>query len=489
MNVIFKKEITEYYSQPFADMFNDLEKCNRDSFDNEFIVITANNKTYPGIWKHFFSICEYLDIPQFFIKVHTNNSETQQILSQYDVECILTSAPMPPDVPITTRFDYPETTCLYPFTSLDINNRGKIRPCCMIKGYLNDNGVDYSIQTHSLQEAWQSNNLENIRNAFLKGDKPNYCSECWNPESMGQGSQRLSYQYELGSRRFTTDFWNPELITLDVKTGFSCNLKCRICWHGDSSTWYSEDRRYTSVPAQREIDYTLDINDSFWETIADTVDDIVEIRFSGGEPFLDRKHIRTLQRLIELGKTNTRIHYITNGTQYPTHLLEILHQFDQVAIAFSIDNTEEKFDYERHGSDWSTVINNLEKFSALDRSKFFLTAHPTISVFNILDLDKIVDLYNMLNFDYVLHNLLEDPSYFSVYNIPKTSREEIKNRLLTSKHVTVRNSASLLDTETYLSQNLEFWNRINEIDQRRGENFRETYKDMALLMQERTHNG
>ena len=40
--IIFKKEITEYYSQPFEDMFYDLKSIQKTEYaPNEQIIVTA----------------------------------------------------------------------------------------------------------------------------------------------------------------------------------------------------------------------------------------------------------------------------------------------------------------------------------------------------------------------------------------------------------------------------------------------------------------
>jgi len=73
---IFEKEISDYYNQPYEDMYYDLLAIKKDKYNNnDKIIITAYNDTDEHIWKHFFKIVKFLDIPTFFIHIKTDNEK------------------------------------------------------------------------------------------------------------------------------------------------------------------------------------------------------------------------------------------------------------------------------------------------------------------------------------------------------------------------------------------------------------------------------
>ena len=72
--IIFEKEISEYYNQPYDAMYNDLLAIKKDQYaPDEQIVFTAYYPTDNAIWKHLYGILELLDIPTFFINIKRND--------------------------------------------------------------------------------------------------------------------------------------------------------------------------------------------------------------------------------------------------------------------------------------------------------------------------------------------------------------------------------------------------------------------------------
>ena len=86
--IIFEKEISEYYTQPFEDMYRDLVQIKKDHYSDEQIVITSFGWTNKNIWRHFFRIVNAIDIPTYFIKVKTNNPDTLRIVREQCGKCV-----------------------------------------------------------------------------------------------------------------------------------------------------------------------------------------------------------------------------------------------------------------------------------------------------------------------------------------------------------------------------------------------------------------
>jgi len=475
--IIFKKEITEYYNQPFADMFNDLQSIAKETYNtDEMIVITAYGETEFGIWKHFFRIVEYLNIPTYFIHFSTNSSHAKELITAYckdTVNCTINDIKIL-KVQRNTRFDYPDTICITPFTNLEIKTNGDYRSCCEIQHYFYRDKSKMNILSDSVIDAWKSKDYESFREDFLSGKKPNYCDFCWKSENLGLPSKRTRDLKQPIA--FITDFFNVQdsPTTVDLKIGFSCNSKCRICYYGRSSTWYKEDKKFgIPRPELHEIDYTFKTTSEFWRDFGKDLQELKSLKLIGGEPMLDTKHIALLKTLPK----NISISYNTNGTIYNDALVNELLKFQKVTLVFSIDNINEKFNYERHSTvKWSTVEENIKKYN---KCNFDLHLHCTVSIFNVLDLDDVTHfaLDNNLKISF---NFLQNPKYFSVYNIKNI--DYIVKKLQASKFEYVQNLANKFKDNIYHGLEKELVTELDIIDARRNENFKETYPEMAKIM-------
>ena len=201
----------------------------------------------------------------------------------------------------------------------------------------------------------------------------------------------------------------------------------------------------------------------------------------GGEPLLDHTHLKMLEKLLNLGKKDVKIHYNTNGTIFPEKHLEVLNEFDDVSFTLSIDNIGDRFEYERNGVEWEKVKTNLENFSKLDRNKYRIDFFTTVSLINVLDLTETMSYGDKLNFRHEL-NYVDGPEYFSIYNIPVDKRKHIIDYLDSSPYKRVREVSNKLKENTYHNLNKEFWRNIDAIDIRRDQNFVKTYPEMAKIM-------
>jgi MoaA/NifB/PqqE/SkfB family radical SAM enzyme len=472
--IIFEKEISEYYDQPYDAMYNDLLAIKKDEYaPDEQIIITAYKKTDKSIWKHFYEIIHLLDIPTFFVHIKSNDKNVGEYIHEFchdDINFEKTGS--------ITVFERSDSFCITPFINAEVDVDGTIKPCCIIQ----TNPNYPNIKNTTLDAAYQSQLFQQIRQDFINGSYPEVCEKCWQKEKLGITSKRQRDKSIHNREYYTTDiFQESKIKSMDLKIGFQCNLKCRICYNGVSSAWYAEDKKYQNVPSIHEIDYMFDAGKDFWINQIEYFDEIEHISMKGGEPLLDRTHLKMLEKLLNLGKKDVKIHYNTNGTIFPEKHLEVLNEFDNVAFTLSIDNIGEKFEYERNGVAWEKVRLNLENFSKLDRNKYRIDFFTTVSLINVLDLTETMSYGDKLNFKHEL-NYVDGPEYFSIYNIPVDKRQHIIDYLDSSPYERVREVSARLKQDTYNNLNDEFWLNINAIDLRRNQNFAKTYPEMASIM-------
>ena len=67
------------------------------------------------------------------------------------------------------------------------------------------------------------------------------------------------------------------------------------------------------------------------------------------------------------------------------NLIQLWSRFKEVELSFSIDNTGKKFEYERYGVSWKTIVDTIEKYKKVTDVVLNLNLWSTITTLNILD--------------------------------------------------------------------------------------------------------
>ena len=62
----------------------------------------------------------------------------------------------------------PQNFCILPWTAMEVQPNGTVKPCCMYKDTLKKpNGQEYLIQKDNIQDVLQSDELNEIKQRFL----------------------------------------------------------------------------------------------------------------------------------------------------------------------------------------------------------------------------------------------------------------------------------------------------------------------------------
>src|SRR5688572_16502380 len=114
-----------------------------------------------------------------------------------------------------------EPLCIMPWVHLATTPVGELQPCCLWDGRLTDaQSGPLDLATMTLSEAWNSAPLTDLRDAFLRGERPPQCSACWDDEAAGKRSKRLienerwSHRFERATTALTQE--PPEYLTLKL---------------------------------------------------------------------------------------------------------------------------------------------------------------------------------------------------------------------------------------------------------------------------------
>jgi MoaA/NifB/PqqE/SkfB family radical SAM enzyme len=389
---------------------------------------------------------------------------------------------------------------MIPWISVETSPISTTRPCCLaIDEITRTDGSKYSLRDSTLEEVYHSPYMQNLRQEFLDGKKPDTCKRCWDEEAAGRASKRINSRIRLKEYYDQIDWTNinpDQLWFIDLKLGNICNLKCRICGSWSSSKWVNEEIDYVEGLKDRKQHLAYKFltdgawpreSDGFWANLKTLLPNIKYFEFTGGEPFLIEQHFELLRYAVEHDYAkNIEIHYNTNGTVFPKDAGELWNQFKRVEIAFSIDNVGTRFEYERYGAKWDEVQENIAKFNAMRNSKITTQICLTINVQNVYYLPELCDWINTQTFDHTYFNMLHDPDHMNINNMTPAANAIVIQRL-SEYAFSPRHKAEIIRVIKFIenghgSDGAEFLRKMQQTDAYREQSMLTTHREIAVAM-------
>lgn len=385
--------------------------------------------------------------------------------------------------------------CVLPWVHLSADTDGTFSPCCLYQGTVKtDNNQKHITEGVTVSDVWNSEYMQGLRTQFLNNEQPHECRYCWDLENGGMKSKRINdlerFYDPLATYEAVTD---KKPVYFDLKLGSICNLKCRICTYENSIKW-AKDAKALKLADEGIVDYYLansrwaeDYPD-FWEDLLQYTDDVIQIDFAGGDPLLIKEHYRFLELLVaKTDVSNMAIHYNTNGTILPSdHILDsVWPKFKRVEIMLSIDALEEKFEYQRHGAKWTTVVKNIARFREFEN--IVLQVCHTVNMLNVLDICDFV-LWAEQNCLEIYFNMLYHPAHYNIKNLPLVAKQALLERInsMLDAHLFKYESAqrSLNEICDYVGTAgvahdlIAFSDITHRLDEFRNEDFKTTFPEL-----------
>ena len=369
------------------------------------------------------------------------------------------------------------TFCFYAFHGLSTHSTGKSRPCCVnriestrtwppgtdLDGY---SFLKNQNKAKNIEEYINDPDITKIRSELLKGKKPKSCSVCWLREDAGIKSFR-QIQNEIYNDIIDTSLENvnrkgylkKEAIKyLDITLGNVCNLKCRSCnpwashhWIEESKTVPHTDWDKNTVESAKFMKedpwYIKAFENHFFDPVLPNVE---TINFLGGEPLVVKEHYDWLGHIIDNGwAPNISLHYNTNATMFPQRLLNIWNHFKSVNLSLSLDAVGDLAHYVRYPSKWKQIEKNIQRLKDFTKTRELLTVqvHVTVSMLNIMDIDKMLywcrdqykdwhyyndETWNNWGFENVVphFNIVNHPECMHVRHLPDEIKKIAKEKIL-----------------------------------------------------------
>lgn len=379
-----------------------------------------------------------------------------------------------------------------PWYGFTLTGNGRVKPCCMYKGTTKS---IYASSEEPITSLLVSEEYNQLRESFLRGEMPKSCSSCAQREEQINYSRRVWFKDKFSEyidsskmlKRVPEDF---QFVQMDINLSNKCNLKCRMCGAWASSKWISDEVELASVsgnPYGRETrEENLKLFEHSFERLRELVKNMKSVKridFKGGEPMLATQHMAFLDLLIAEGlASQVQLVYTTNGTVVNKKILDRLQKFSEVQISFSLEGTGDLYSYIR-GNKYKIedLRKAMEVYSQLPN--VFLVSNVTIQAYNLFNLREIHEFLSEIelpNFSSkgAFNCIVDSPSYLSPMVWPMKERE------LAIKKI------SDIDDFSHFSKNLldqpedqrlfsKFIGFTKHLDRLRGESFLDLYPQFS----------
>jgi len=378
-----------------------------------------------------------------------------------------------------------------------------------------------------------------MRKMMLEGDRPSECYKCWTVEDKGPDriSERVfkTLQYDdLDLNSIPLRKWNNDtfLRTLEVSFDRACNFACSYCGPAFSTTWVkdikdngpyqniqSDDRgHYINTAPWAESAAQKDEDNPYiqafwkwWEADDGLVDNLEEIRITGGEPIMHP----SVWKLFDWFKNNPErgrdMRFAINSNLVPekektfTKLIEAIQYVPNFQMFTSCEATDSQAEYIRDGLDYEVWLNNVKRL--LDQPKIKKTC--IMMTINALCLNSITDfmddmlalrdIYGEERSPLLSLNLVYTPEFQSISTLPtyiiehyndklKAWYDKRKTDLWDKEDVWVTRIIEHMDKaisnphseEILKKRQNDFKSFYTQYDERRGKDFRATFDPIIV---------
>lgn len=330
-----------------------------------------------------------------------------------------------------------QTFCAKPFEHMFISNQGKQLPCCRAR-YTDENSL---IDSKSMELLWNSEYLKSIRKHMIEGKRAQPCTVCYEKEDIGMKSSRqkkliFSEPHDLNLK--ADGSLNLNVKSLDARVGSKCNIACRMCIPRSSyllaNEWKSSPIKRMRIVAQETSEMgIIDNSEDIKQILANEELELNHIHLAGGEPmlFLGKDSIFNDVSVEKLNKIELSLN--TNLTLLPQSFLEKVKNFKLVKISASMDGYGKLNNYIRYPSKWESICKNLDilKMYAQSSDHLRIFSCITIQLYNVLSLAPLLEYLLSKDFsgEDINFNILDQPHYLNVRNLPIDAKQEACVRL------------------------------------------------------------
>lgn len=326
--------------------------------------------------------------------------------------------------------------CIYPWIHIHAYPTGAAYPCCHAEMADSIGNTRES----TLAEIWNDQPMRGLRQDMLAGRPNSACTRCYEQESAGFFSGRLSankhHGHHIGKTDATLEDGTVEKMELtywDIRFSNLCNLRCRSCGHIFSSQWYQDQSKLAGPTWKLNnsvLNYAGRDESDMWTQLEPHLDYVEQIYFAGGEPLLMEEHYRILEELVKRKRFDVRLIYNTNFTHTDLRgrsVFDYWRLFDSVSVGASLDAHGKPAEYIRKGTVWADVIaNRHEMIARCPAVDFYIS--PTLSILNAGHLPSFHREWvaaGLIKPQDLNVNILQDPAHYRIDIAPAHYKAEL----------------------------------------------------------------
>lgn len=311
--------------------------------------------------------------------------------------------------------------CPCPWTGFIMQADGSIKNCVAAQDEIGN------VNTDTLDNILASDHNRQIKRDMLAGVKNPSCETCHikeqnNPMRLNIVSNRIYYLKELARVPYSLydSEDNFELHTVDLRWRNTCNFACVYCDPVSSSRWAQELKQRINIENQSKQDML--------KYIVDHAEQLKNIYFAGGEPFMIKENRTVLQTLKERNPS-IQIRVNTNLSQTDTGIFEQLCEFENVHWIISVDSMGTDFEYIRHGGVWQDFVRNLQTVRKLGHQTSF---NMLWLILNARSLFHTIDWLSSEGFhnNSMILGPITGPRYLDVRNLSESTRNELEQTVV-----------------------------------------------------------
>jgi radical SAM protein with 4Fe4S-binding SPASM domain len=397
------------------------------------------------------------------------------------------------------------TFCMYPWIHFHAYPNGSAYPCCMADMQFPVGDM----RKNTIKEIWNQEPMKEIRRQMLNEQPVSACNRCYEQESTGFVSGRISANKHHGhliNRVHETDLDGTldrfELTYWDIRFSNLCNLSCRSCGHIFSSSWYQDQAKLAGPEwkkTHKVLNYAGRFETDAWDQLVEHIEHVEQIYFAGGEPLLMEEHYKILDELVRRKKFNVRLIYNTNFTHTnlkDKSVFEYWKLFDSVSVGASLDGSGRYGEYIRKGTEWSRIEQNrIDMMAICPKVDFYIS--PTLSIMNawhLPDFHRDWVERGLIKPQDLNVNILQDPPYYRIdiatIKYKQRLRVKYQEHLEWLKHQDPLERASegfksainfmMATDNTHLIDT--FWRKTHELDSVRSEQILDIIPELQELI-------
>lgn len=374
-----------------------------------------------------------------------------------------------------------------------IDPTGRVKPCCRFAEKFRPE--ENNLNQKTLSEVFYGDWMNDVRDKMMKGEQVPGCIRCYQEEAAGKRSLRERYHNnkDLPIDELV-DLDNPKIGWIELAISNDCNLACRMCDSRYAWKWFKEEQELFGKTWN-----TVEKSKSDIANIYPFINDLVHIKFTGGEPLMTKDQWVLVDKLLEERDcSEIFLNYSTNCTIMPKDKwVEKWSKFKQVEFALSFDSANPaESEYIRWPAKYETTEAVTKRFLELKKSHGFnVLLRSTISILNVWYMPESMEWWwehdeglRVMNPTHLTY-----PEILCVTVLPEHIKKRVTKKFeeyqSKSQNVKINNALEYIKNfmnskdDSHLLPQLQKY--LEGTDKYRGQNFYESYpqfEDMFIIL-------